>query len=406
MSDDPTEETGRGTRVLPTVLLLADYYSPGWRAGGPIPSIRNMIDELGDRFRFLVVTRDRDHLEERPYSEIEPNRWLGVDKATVYYCSPDQTNIRTLARLVRSSKPDLVFANSLFSSFTLNLLLLRKLRRIPRVPVLLAPRGELGDGALSIKRLRKRVYLAAARLLGLLRNVYWQASNEKESIAIGTRIRVTPLVASDIPASPPPRPLQPPPKFPGSVKLVFTGRLSPIKNLPFLLKILPALFGEVALDVYGPKEADEWGVIDSLVGAMPDRARVQYHGPAPPREIEAALADAHFLVLPSLGENFGHSVYEALRLGRPVVISDQTPWSGLADADAGWDIPLDSGRWQAVLQECIDMDDVRYRRMTEKAHGHALQWFEQTSPAAQQAKVFHEVLGGSGEPSGLVTLGG
>jgi glycosyltransferase involved in cell wall biosynthesis len=46
-------------------------------------------------------------------------------------------------------------------------------------------------------------------------------------------------------------------------------------------------------------------------------------------------------VLPTLGENFGHAIFEALSAGRPVLISNQTPWHNLASQKIGWDISLD-----------------------------------------------------------------
>ena len=44
----------------PTVLIFADHYLPGFKAGGPIRTINNLIEALGDTFRLLVFTRDRD----------------------------------------------------------------------------------------------------------------------------------------------------------------------------------------------------------------------------------------------------------------------------------------------------------------------------------------------------------
>jgi glycosyltransferase involved in cell wall biosynthesis len=48
----------------------------------------------------------------------------------------------------------------------------------------------------------------------------------------------------------------------------------------------------------------------------------------------------HLIVLPTTGENFGHSIFEAMQAGRPVLISDKTPWQGLREKNAGWDLSL------------------------------------------------------------------
>lgn len=34
------------------ILTLADYYLPGYKAGGPIRTLANMVDMLGDEFKF------------------------------------------------------------------------------------------------------------------------------------------------------------------------------------------------------------------------------------------------------------------------------------------------------------------------------------------------------------------
>ncbi|QPI75397.1 glycosyltransferase [Sphingobium sp. Cam5-1] len=44
--------------------------------------------------------------------------------------------------------------------------------------------------------------------------------------------------------------------------------------------------------------------------------------------------------LPTLGENFGHVIIEALGAGTPALISDRTPWRDFDRAGCGWIMPL------------------------------------------------------------------
>jgi hypothetical protein len=57
----------------PRVLVLLPTYLPGYLAGGPIRSIANMVDALGDEFEFRIVTSDRDHKARTPYDGSRSN---------------------------------------------------------------------------------------------------------------------------------------------------------------------------------------------------------------------------------------------------------------------------------------------------------------------------------------------
>jgi glycosyltransferase involved in cell wall biosynthesis len=60
------------------------------------------------------------------------------------------------------------------------------------------------------------------------------------------------------------------------------------------------------------------------------------------------------------GENFGHAIAEALQHGKPVIISDRTPWRNLRDVQAGWDLPLQESSFVAVLKNCYTMSADEY----------------------------------------------
>jgi glycosyltransferase involved in cell wall biosynthesis len=69
------------------------------------------------------------------------------------------------------------------------------------------------------------------------------------------------------------------------------------------------------------------------------------------------LQRSHIFALPTTGENFGHAIFEALAAGRPVLISDQTPWRHLRQAEAGWDIPLNaSAEFRNAILAALDWD--------------------------------------------------
>jgi glycosyltransferase involved in cell wall biosynthesis len=73
------------------------------------------------------------------------------------------------------------------------------------------------------------------------------------------------------------------------------------------------------------------------------------------------LSQADIYVLPSLTENFGVTLAEALACGTPCIASQGTPWSGLEREKAGRWIPIGAEPLAAALKELMSMsDDERY----------------------------------------------
>jgi len=87
---------------------------------------------------------------------------------------------------------------------------------------------------------------------------------------------------------------------------------------------------------------------------------------------------------PTLGENYGHVIMEALMAGCPVLLSDRTPWRNLTAAGVGWDLPLEQPeRFSAVLEECIAMDGPTFTEWSDRATAFAVQ--QATAPGTVEA---------------------
>jgi glycosyltransferase involved in cell wall biosynthesis len=97
----------------------------------------------------------------------------------------------------------------------------------------------------------------------------------------------------------------------------------------------------VLFDIYGPAEDGEyWNCCRQLMKRLPANVSVKYWGGVPSDQV-ASIIDRHdLLFLPTRGENYGHVIAEALSVGTPVLLSDQTPWRNLQADGMGWDIPL------------------------------------------------------------------
>jgi glycosyltransferase involved in cell wall biosynthesis len=360
---EPKADVGARRRVL----VCAASYLPGYKSGGPIRSIANIVAHLSSSFEFYVVTRDRDATDTERYPGVTPDRWYRVGNARVLYCSSVGPGI--LRRAFREVRPDIIYLNSFQDTFTRTAVLLRRCGAFGNIPMLLAPRGEFSPGAMEIKRTKKAFYRHSAKLLGLHENSLWQVSTPREKsellqAAPARRldqdcIHVTYNI-SDVVISMAPHVA----KESESVKLAFIGRISEKKNLHFLLELLREIRGQVLLNIFGPvaeSDAAYWKKCRALSAQLPANIMVDYRGSLDHSAVPQVLHDHHFFVLPTRGENFCHAAVESFVNGTPVVLSDETPWTNLSEAHAGFDISLNDRRgWVAALQLCMDMDQQTY----------------------------------------------
>jgi glycosyltransferase involved in cell wall biosynthesis len=351
----------RGLDVPPRiVLLLMDYYPPAYRAGGPTRSVPAMVDRFGDQTRFLVVTRDHDLGTAEPFPGVSSKRWNARGRALCLYMSELRASMGGPGWAVRHTTHDVLYLNSIFSiAFTFWPLLGRRAHLLPHRGLVIAPRGELDSGALAIKTRRKALYLTVARRLGLLRDAVWHAESQQEAVRIANLFGAAAHVvhAPAIPAS-----IAPPstvsPKAPGELSLVSIGRIARKKNLRFAIEALKKVVGRATFDIYGPIEDRRyWRDCQQAMSELPPSVSIAYRGLLEPDQVPAALANYHLFFAPTLAENYGHAIVEALLAACPVLISDQTPWHNLQDRRAGWDLALrDIDRFCQALQFCIEMD--------------------------------------------------
>lgn len=332
--------------MKPSILIFVGHYLPGFRMGGPLRSIVNLVDHLHDEFDFRIVTADRDLGDGSPYPGVPVDRWVPAGKALVRYVPSDQQHLSALARIVRETPHDLIYLNSFFSlRFTILPLVVRRLRRIDPRPVVIAPRGEFSQGALALKSAKKCVYLSAGKSMGLFSNLFWQASSDREAAdidkALGSHARnvcVARNLSSPLGLSPEPHNARGPHD---PLRILFLGRISPMKNLDYALRVLAMVRAPVAFSIFGPPEDAAYRAeCERLAASLPSHVAVRWHGAIDPADVARAMAGHDLFFLPTRGENFGHVIAEALGAGTPVLLSDTTPWRGMADAGIGDDLPL------------------------------------------------------------------
>jgi glycosyltransferase involved in cell wall biosynthesis len=330
------------------VLVFNQYYIPGYKSGGPIQTIVNLVHALSDKFDFYIFTSDRDALDKEPYPGIKVNTWCCVEKAYVFYAAPHMKNFTGIRHIINETPHDILYLNSFFNfHFTIVPLILRRLSLIPEKPLIIAPRGEFAQGALSVKKIKKQIFIFFSKIINLYYDVLWQASSDFEKndifIALGKRERVS--VATDLPqrimsAHESKQDLH---DCKYKLKILFLSRISQVKNLEFAFLVLNKVKCDLLFNIYGPiREPKYWSKCQVLFKKLPDNIRVSYCGSVEHHQVCSIMAKHDLFFLPTLGENYGHVIAESLSVGTPALIANTTPWRNLEADHMGWDLPLSS----------------------------------------------------------------
>jgi glycosyltransferase involved in cell wall biosynthesis len=383
----------------PTILTTINYYLPGFRAGGPLQALANAVEWLGDEFCFRIITQDRDAGVDQPYAGCTPGIWTTVGKAEVMYLAPQQQGLRQWRRLIHSTPHDFLYLNSFFApSFTIRPLMVRRFAGRYSAPVLLEPRGEFGPDAIRHRSGKKRLYLAAAGRSGLLNGVSFLATTDTEAADIRrelphARVFVAPNLPPAIQAAAEMPPCRA--KSNGELKILFLSRIHPIKNPEAAVRAVGELNGNVQLHVYGPIEDESlWRRCQAAASRWPPSRRLFYHGPLAKEFVTGVMQTHDVLLLPTLGENFGYVILEALMAGLPVVISDRTPWRGLSERGVGWDLPLEQPhRFAATLQQLVEMPTADFHALRARAWSYGRAQSDRSSEGIAQVRdVFGRLL--------------
>jgi glycosyltransferase involved in cell wall biosynthesis len=109
----------------------------------------------------------------------------------------------------------------------------------------------------------------------------------------------------------------------------------------------------------------------------------------PHPNIKPLIEKAHLFVLPTLGESFGHAIFEALAVGCPVLISNQTPWINLAEQKAGCELPIEKSLFLEKLNEFQAMGNETWQQYRQGARSVAESYIRQANFFEKYENLFH-----------------
>lgn len=346
------------------ILIIMGRYLPGYKDGGPVRSVKNLVDYLGKEYNFKILTCDRDHEDERMYPNIKVNDWNEVGNANVYYVPPKGFKMSLIKEL--ANKCDLVYCCGCFNDYAINTLLLKRLNMI-KVPVIVAAMGLFSPMEFRLKYEKKKLFTTLFNLTGMFKKIYWSATSDMEIDEIKQQVWTSDnfFIAEDLPRKVDKTQIVKE-KESGKLKVVWISRIAPKKNLKQAIQILHKVKGDIEFTIYGPKHvAEYWEECEEELNKLPSNVKWCWRGNVESENVVKTLKEHHVFLFPTLGENYGHVIQEALSAGCPVILSDQTPWKDLEENQVGFICRLgEEEKFIEAINSYVYLDKEKFKKVS------------------------------------------
>ena len=378
------------------ILAFNDYYIPAVKCGGPVTSIRNAVVALKDEFEFYIEAANHDFGDNTPFPGID-DEWYNVGLAHVRYHKDGELdfNLKKMETFIREVKPDIMWFSGL--------LVPNKIHNAIRVgeklgiPVVISPRGEASPDRMCLKGYKKYPYAAFVSILGIYKkkNVFFHATSDDEIIGLKKyfhidqkRIFKVPnigVVACERLAMK---------KNAGELRIMFISRIHEVKNLHFAIRAVNKMKSNATFDIYGPIESEEyWKICEGEIKKAPENVHINYCGKVDPNEVGDVYQKYDCFLFPTLNENYGHVIAEALANGCQVVLSKgTTPWDDL-HLKAGYVCQLDEiDSFTEALESIAAESEKDFKKAVESVYNYYSEKTNSNDTIIGRKRMFNKII--------------
>jgi glycosyltransferase involved in cell wall biosynthesis len=268
-----------------------------------------------------------------------------------------------------------------------------------RLPLIHSPRGMLTRQQIAYRPLKKKLawWSYQRKDMEAARVVHVTAPNEGEDLrTLGFRgalavipngVNIPVWIEKKIPSKEPRTAL-------------FFSRIHPKKNLSALVEAWSLVRPRGwRMRIVGPDVDGHRAQIEELVLKRNLEDVFSFEGPVYGESRWDLYRAADLFILPTLSENFGIAVPEALACGIPVITTEGAPWSGLKENNCGWWIPIGAEPLAEALKEATESTDSKRKAMGRRGRAWVEKNFTWESAALKMKSLYEWVLGGGNTPS-------
>jgi len=331
-------------------------YLPATRYGGPIFAVHGLCSALAARGNLVEVFTT--NVDGDGVSDVPLQCPVEIDSVNVHYFSASIRRIyyspAMLRRLhERATEFDVVHAHSVFLWPTAAAARSAHSRGVPYV---ISPRGMLVPELIQRKsRIVKRAWieLIERRSFARAAGIHFTSEQERED---ASRLGISPANGFVIPNGVETPLLDDRPR--DAATILFLGRINWKKGLDSLIRAME-LIPEARLIVAGRDD-------ENYISRLPRSPRVEFVGEVGGATKDEMMRRATILVLPSLSENFGNVVIEAMAYAMPVVVTRGVGLAADVQASRCGIVSGDEPESLAAAMRSLLSDEAMRREMGER----------------------------------------
>jgi glycosyltransferase involved in cell wall biosynthesis len=318
------------------VLFVSPSFYPAFHYGGPTYINRSLCDAMGaiDGVEVDVLTTDADGPGQRV--DVVATLANHADNYSITFCSrsmPPDISFGLLARLSRAvRRADIVHLNAVYSFTTIPTLFLC---RVMKKPVVWSTMGALQRWQGTTRQRTKAAWEFICNRLCESAQVVMHVTSEEEREESLEKINNASVVI-----------LRNGIELPGlngfnnngrsgALRLLYLGRLHPIKGVENLLQAMALLKTEVRLSICGEGDPDYENLLRSMVSQLGLTGVVEFCGRVDGDLKEQQFYQSDLCVAPSFKEAFCTVALEALARGVPVIVGRGVPWHRVEEIGCG-----------------------------------------------------------------------
>ncbi len=383
------------------LLFVTPYYVPAWRYGGPPQCMADLAKHFTSHHHIQthVITLNANG-RETLFESNEPVTKT-VDGVTVHYL-PRAKNFTGYSYfyssliddyLERYKGVDIVHVHTLFNAFSKKGMQFAVKNNIPFI---LTPHGMLSDYSLKKSLVVKKIHrlLFDNKLISKAYSVHFTATGEANRAEMNREIKKT-IIPLGFEFNT--QDFFEEKKESEVFKMMFLGRLQPIKGLEPLLHAIAGLEEKVkcrlVFDIYGGDENNYRQQLIKLITWLKLENLVKLRGPVNAQERTEAFKQHDVLALTSYHENFGMAAAEAMAAGLPVFLSDQVSLASFVlENRCGWVTAIDERLIQKSVYEMFYTTLAERNKMGMRAFNSVRKHFNMNTVGEQFVSLYQQAI--------------